>query len=221
MVVTLLRREESRGAGARRQQERPALVQEAQAAADPVPTAEKRRTSRHAPEKPLDAEPGPTSTAGRKVKFGDPAGITMEPTPQQWCPLHETSLHDTTACRTSTTCGDPQGATCEACGCGGNPRLLQVWPAWPLVTRLSQQGPFPRRTRRPGRRPDGSPARVRCVPRPPGKGSPRSRRLPCHVRHPRKRSKGIPRGCRDNLRWGCLASPPWCDRAISQGTYKS
>jgi hypothetical protein len=64
-----------------------------------VPAAEKKRVRKHVLDKPLAADPGPIDVVGRKVKASDPAGVTAEPTPKKWCPLHETSLHDTTACR--------------------------------------------------------------------------------------------------------------------------
>jgi hypothetical protein len=63
-----------------------------------VPTAEKRRASRHAPEKPLAAEPGPAIAAERKVRTSDPADVTAELAQRKWCPLHETSLHNATDC---------------------------------------------------------------------------------------------------------------------------
>jgi hypothetical protein len=58
-VVTLLRREESRGAAACHQQEQQAPTREALAPPSLVPTAAKKRASRHALEKPLVAELGP------------------------------------------------------------------------------------------------------------------------------------------------------------------
>jgi hypothetical protein len=36
---------------------------------------------------------------GRRDGVGGSVGIATELTPQKWCPLHETSLHDVTACR--------------------------------------------------------------------------------------------------------------------------
>jgi hypothetical protein len=35
----------------------------------------------------------------RRDGAGESVGVAMEPTPQKWFPLHETSLHDVTACR--------------------------------------------------------------------------------------------------------------------------
>jgi hypothetical protein len=80
-VVTLLCRKECSSATTRRQQERQALAQEALAPPSPVPTATKKRASRHAPEKPLAAEPGPAAAVGRKAGAGNLAGVTAEPTP--------------------------------------------------------------------------------------------------------------------------------------------
>jgi hypothetical protein len=99
VVVTLLRREDSCGDAVHRQQERQAPAWEVRAPPGLVPTVAKKRASRHAPEKPQAAKPGPATAARRKAGAGNPTGATAEPTPQKWCPLHETSLHDATACR--------------------------------------------------------------------------------------------------------------------------
>jgi hypothetical protein len=98
-VITFLRRKECRSATARHQQERQAPAQEALAPPGPVPAATKKRATRHAREKPLAAEPGPAAAVGRKARAGNLAGVTAEPTPRKWYPLHETSLNDATACR--------------------------------------------------------------------------------------------------------------------------
>jgi hypothetical protein len=57
-----------------------------------------KRASKCALKKPLAIEPGPITTAGRRARAGGLVGVTPKPTPWKWCSLHETSLHDVTAC---------------------------------------------------------------------------------------------------------------------------
>jgi hypothetical protein len=92
VVVTPHHREESCGAAVHCQQERHGPAQK-------EPIATRKRASKCAPEKHLAIEPGPIAAAGRRAGAGGLMGVTTEPTPQKWCPLHETSLHDVTACR--------------------------------------------------------------------------------------------------------------------------
>jgi hypothetical protein len=104
--------------------------------------------------------------------------------------------------------GEPPEAPHRACYQGSCPWLLGVWPARPLVTRLPRQGLLPGWALWPGIRPRGSPAWAWCLPWPSGKGSPGTRRLPCHSRWLRKRSKGIDGECHGHLWWRYLASLP-------------
>jgi hypothetical protein len=71
-----------------------------------VPTVAKKRVSRHAPEKPQAAKPRPAAAPRRKAEADNPMGATAELTPGKWCPLHETSLHDATACRRISHLGE-------------------------------------------------------------------------------------------------------------------
>jgi hypothetical protein len=98
VVNTLLCRMESCGVAVDHQQGRRALAPEALAPPSLVLTAVKKRTCRHAPEKPLAVEPAPAAAVGRRAGAGSSVSATVETTPRKWCPLHETSLHDVTAC---------------------------------------------------------------------------------------------------------------------------
>jgi hypothetical protein len=98
-VVTLHRCKESRDATTHRQQERHGHVPKVQIPLGVTPVATRKRASKCVPEKPLAGGPGPIAAAGRRDGAGGSVGITVEPTPQKWCPLQETSLHDVTACR--------------------------------------------------------------------------------------------------------------------------
>jgi hypothetical protein len=82
-----------------RMQERSALVPAARATRNPAPAAERNEANKHAPEQLLTVKLRPIAAEGREVKTGAPADATMVPTLWRWCPLHETSLHDITACR--------------------------------------------------------------------------------------------------------------------------
>jgi hypothetical protein len=95
VVVTLHHREESRGAAMRRQQERHRPAQRVQIPPSMAPAAARKRESKCAPEKPLPLSQDPSS---QRAGAGGPVGVTPEPTPQKWCPLPETSLHDVRAC---------------------------------------------------------------------------------------------------------------------------
>jgi hypothetical protein len=64
-----------------------------------APAAAKKTVNKSAPEKPLAVELGPVAVMGRRARAGGLVGVTLEPTPQEWCPLHGTSLHDVTTCR--------------------------------------------------------------------------------------------------------------------------
>jgi hypothetical protein len=97
-VVTLHHREESRCTAVRHQQ-RQGPTQEVQIPSGVTPIATKKRASKCTPEKLLIGGPGPVTVKGRRGGAGGFVGITMEPTPQKWCPLHETSLHYVSACR--------------------------------------------------------------------------------------------------------------------------
>jgi hypothetical protein len=98
-VVTLRPREESRGTTVRRQQHRHGSAQEVQTPSGVAPVATKKRASKCSPDKPLVVGPGPVAAAGSRARGGASIGVTLEPTPRKWCPFHETSLHDVTACR--------------------------------------------------------------------------------------------------------------------------
>jgi hypothetical protein len=96
-VVTLLCQEESRDTAMHHQQGRRAPSPEASVPLGPALAAVKKRASKRTPDKPLAVEPGPTAMAGRRAGAGLPAGAAMELTPQKWCPLRGTSLHDVMA----------------------------------------------------------------------------------------------------------------------------
>jgi hypothetical protein len=97
--VTLHRHEKNRGTVVRHQQERHRPAEEVQTPSGVAPVAMKKTASKCAPEKPLVVGPGPVATVGRRAGASGYVGVTTKPTPRKWCPLHETSLHDVTACR--------------------------------------------------------------------------------------------------------------------------
>jgi hypothetical protein len=99
VVVTPRHREESCSAAVHRQQERHGPAQKERAPSGAVPIATRKRASKCAPEKHLAIEPGPIAAAGRRAGAGGLMGVTTDPTPRKWCPLHEMSLHDVMACR--------------------------------------------------------------------------------------------------------------------------
>jgi hypothetical protein len=98
-VITLCHHEESRGATVHRQQERHKPAQRVQTPPGMAYAAARKRASKCAPEKALAVEQGLVAAAGRRAGAGSPMGVAPEQTPRKWCPLHETSLHDATACR--------------------------------------------------------------------------------------------------------------------------
>jgi hypothetical protein len=177
--------------------------------------AKKSRARRHSPEKPLAAEPRPSAAAGRKVRTRDPADVTAEPAPRKWCPLHETSLHDATACRHINNLWRSAGSALRSVQLWGHPLVVTsvASPATSHATIPAWSPSWDDPTT--GEKTWRSLAWARCVPRQPRKGSLGSRGLPRCSRRPRKRIKGVPGECHDNLRPGCFASLPWCDRALS------
>jgi hypothetical protein len=99
MGVTLHRHEESRGTAVHHQQERHRPAWSVQDPLGMAPAIAKKTVNKSAPEKPLAVELGPVTTTGRSAGAGGLVGVTLEPTPQEWCPLHGISLHDVTTCR--------------------------------------------------------------------------------------------------------------------------
>jgi hypothetical protein len=95
VVVTLRRCEESRRAPSTRVAR---ACPGEQTPSGVAPIATKKRASKCTPERPLAVEPGPVTATGSRAGAGGPVGLALELTPRKWCPLHETSHHDVTAC---------------------------------------------------------------------------------------------------------------------------
>jgi hypothetical protein len=99
MVITLCHLEERHGAAMHHQQERHKPTQRVQTPPGMASAAARNRASKCTLEKPLAIEPGPVAMAERRAGAGAPVGVAPGPTSRKWCPLHETSLHNVTACR--------------------------------------------------------------------------------------------------------------------------